>query len=119
MRQHVTVVAAIRIGFSALWFLIAMIVFVVLVGTGFLTGDEDAQSILTIIGTVVAFFFVLLSVPGIIAGIGLFRYEPWARVLTMVLAVLDLFNIPVGTAVGAYTIWVLMQDETAQLFNQA
>jgi hypothetical protein len=118
MRQHITVVAAIRIGFSALWFLIAMIAFVALFGTGLLTGNEDARSILTIIGTAVASFFVLLSVPGIIAGIGLFRYQPWARILTMVLAFLDLFNIPVGTAVGAYTIWVLMQEETAQLFNR-
>jgi hypothetical protein len=119
MRQHVTVVAAIRIGFSVLWLLIAMIVFVALYGTGLLTGDGDARYILTIIGTVVASFFVLLSVPGIIAGIGLFSYQPWARILTMVLGVLDLFNIPVGTAVGAYTIWVLMQDETAQLFSEA
>jgi len=28
----------------------------------------------------------------------------------------DLFNIPVGTALGIYTLWVLLQDETAKLF---
>jgi hypothetical protein len=118
VRQHITIVAALRIGMSALGILIAVIVFVALIGTGLLTGDEDARSILTIIGTAVASFFVLVSVPGIIAGIGLFRYQPWARILTLILAVLDLFNIPIGTAVGAYTIWVLMQEETAQLFSQ-
>jgi hypothetical protein len=38
------------------------------------------------------------------------------RYLALILAVFDLFNIPIGTAVGAYSIWVLVQDETAQLF---
>jgi hypothetical protein len=37
----------------------------------------------------------------------------------MVLGVLQLFNIPVGTAIGAYSLWVLLQDETEQLFLEA
>ena len=30
---------------------------------------------------------------------------------------LNLVNVPVGTAIGAYTIWVLVQDETDDLFD--
>jgi len=33
-----------------------------------------------------------------------------------VLSILDLFSVPIGTAVGAYSIWVLVRDETAELF---
>ena len=28
----------------------------------------------------------------------------------------ELLNIPIGIAIGIYSIWVLVQDETAKLF---
>jgi hypothetical protein len=44
--------------------------------------------------------------------------EPWARTLTVVLAFFVLFiNIPVGTAVGIYTMWVLMPSESEQEYG--
>lgn len=133
MEQHVTVVGVLRIGFGALGILgaiilllIAVIVFASTVGPGVISGDEEALRILTAIGSGaglllcgIALFVALLSVPGIIGGIGLLRLRPWARYLVLILAVLDLFNIPIGTAVGAYSIWVLVHDETAQLFAAA
>ncbi|HET7186459.1 MAG TPA: hypothetical protein VFI82_17390 [Terriglobales bacterium] len=45
---------------------------------------------------------------GIAAGWGLMQRETWARVLTIVLGVISLFNIPFGTALGIYTLWVLV-----------
>lgn len=130
MEQHVTVVGVLRIGFGALGILgaiilllIAAIVFASTVAPGVISGDEEALRILTAIGSGVglflsgiALFVAILSVPGIIGGIGLLRLKPWARYLALILAVFDLFNIPIGTAVGIYSIWVLVHDETAQLF---
>jgi hypothetical protein len=58
-----------------------------------------------------------LSIPGVIGGIGLLKRKPWARILVLILAVFDLLNVPIGTAVGVYTIWVLIQEETEQLFS--
>ena len=117
MEKHVTVVGVIHIGFSVLGLLAALIIFVSTVGSGIISGDEEALAILTTVGVSVALVLILLSVPGIVGGIGLLRYRPWARYLILILAVLDLFNIPIGTAAGVYTIWVLVQDETAQLFT--
>ena len=116
MEKHVTFVGALRIGLGALGILAAMTVFAVVVGGGVISGDREAIRITAIVGPVVAFFLVVLSVPGIIGGIGLLKCKPWARFLVLILAVLDLFNIPIGTALGIYTIWVLMRDETVQLF---
>jgi hypothetical protein len=31
--------------------------------------------------------------------------------------VVELFSMPIGTAVGVYSIWVLVQDQSAQLFG--
>jgi hypothetical protein len=118
MRQHITVVAALQIGFSALGLLLAAICFLAITGGGLISGDEDAIAITSIVGTAVGGVLALVSLPGLIGGIGLLQYRPWSRILVLVLAVLDLINIPIGTAVGAYTIWVLMQKETEELFAQ-
>lgn len=117
MRQHVTVVAALRLGVSLLWLLCAAFVFVVLVGEGLLTGDSDATRIMALVGTMLAFAFGCLSLPGLAAGIGLLKYQNWARILNLILSVLDLFAVPVGTLVGVYSIWVLAQRETEVLFG--
>ena len=117
MEKHVTVVGALHIGFGALWILAAAIVFVAVVGGGLISGDGQAIAITTVVGTVIASFLVLVSLPGIIGGFGLLKGKPWARTLVLILAVLDLVNMPVGTVVGVYTIWVLMQDETARFFT--
>ena len=116
MEKHVTFIGALRIGLGLLGILAAMILVTAVVGGGLISGDREAIRITAIVGPVVAFFLVLLSVPGIIGGIGLLKWKPWARFLVLILAVLDLFNIPIGTALGVYTIWVLMRDETVQRF---
>ena len=67
-----------------------------------------------------AFIFLILlviSVPGIIAGIGLLQYRPWARILTIILSVIELLNFPFGTALGFYGIWALLSPEGAALFR--
>jgi hypothetical protein len=46
------------------------------------------------------------------------NYKPWARVLGLVLAVINLFNIPFGTALGIYALWVLLNKDTERLFAQ-
>jgi hypothetical protein len=117
MRQHVTVVAALRIGFSLVWLLVAALVFLGVVGGGLLSGDSEAIRITSIVGTVLAGVFGFLAVPGIVAGIGLLKHQNWARILSLVLAILDLLAVPVGTLLGVYTIWVLAQRETEVLFG--
>lgn len=116
MRGHVTVVAAMRIGFGVLGILTAMIAGVAIVGGGLISGDSVALSVTSIVGPAVALFLVVLPALGTIGGIGLLMGKPWARILVLILAVLDLFQLPIGTIIGIYTIWVLLHDETAQLF---
>jgi predicted nucleic acid-binding Zn ribbon protein len=53
-----------------------------------------------------------------LAGWGLLQREPWARMLTIVLAFLALFNIPFGTALGIYTLWVLLPAESDAAYQQ-
>jgi hypothetical protein len=121
MKKHITAVGAIHIGFGVVGLIAAFIVLVVLVGTGILVlsieGEELPLTIMASIAVFVTLILAILSIPEIVGGIGLLRHKNWARYLILIIAVLNLFNIPVGTAVGIYSIWVLMQNETEELFT--
>ena len=83
------------------------------------SGDPDARiaiPVLGAIGGVLGLFILLISVPGIIAGFGLINYKPWARILTIILSGLNLINVPIGTALGIYGLWVLLSSQTERLF---
>jgi len=119
MQKHITIVGALHIAFAAWGIMWAVIISAILLGLGSeLAGtDKTALSILTTVGCLVPGLLVAFSVPGIIGGIGVLRLKSWARYLVLVLSVLDLLNIPIGTALGIYSIWVLANDETVQLFT--
>ncbi|HTS36620.1 MAG TPA: hypothetical protein VMH04_13175 [Candidatus Solibacter sp.] len=55
---------------------------------------------------------VLLATGGICVGLGLMQRQPWARAAAIILGVLALFHPPLGTALGIYTLWVLLSDES-------
>ena len=118
MGKHVTALAALHIAYSAMNVLAAIIVFTIIVGGGILSGDEDAMAITSIVGTAIASLLVLLAIPGIIGGMGLLKRRSWAKYLILALGFLSLLNIPLGTLLGIYTIWVLMKDETETLFDE-
>ena len=117
MGKHITAVAALNIASGALGLLLALIVFVAIVGGGLLSQDMEAISITTPVGIVIASFIGLLSIPAIIAGVGLLKRQFWARILALIIACLDLFNFPIGTAIGIYALWTLLQDETVQILS--
>jgi hypothetical protein len=54
---------------------------------------------------------------GFIAGRGLLQHEPWGRTMALVLAFISLFNIPFGTALGVYTMWVLLPGGSQQEYE--
>jgi hypothetical protein len=117
MEKHVTVLGILYIAFSVLGLLLAVIIFTAIVGGGMISGDSEAMAITAVVGPVIALFFVLLSAPGLIGGIYLLKHRPWARILVLVLGFINLIEIPIGTALGIYTIWVLFKNETVDLFT--
>ncbi|MEE9169252.1 MAG: hypothetical protein V3U73_05765 [bacterium] len=117
MDKHVTLVGILHIACGALGVLIALICFVAITGGGLLSGDYEAIYITSTVGTAVGVFILVLSVPGIIGGIFLLKRAEWARIFVLILSVIDLLNIPIGTAIGIYSLWVLLNDETVKLFR--
>jgi hypothetical protein len=118
---HVKVLAYLYIVFGVLGSLIGLGFMTVLgvIGAAGAASDPDAWMalpILGITGAALGFFMLALSLPGIIAGIGLLKYRPWARILTIVLSALNLMNFPFGTVLGIYGLWVMLSDEGSRLF---
>lgn len=117
MGKHVTFVAALQIGFGVLGLISAVIVYFVF---AFIMQNVNDVEIATVLFNALQLFIPLLisvgSVLGIIGGVGLLRYKPWSRILVLVLSALDCLSVPIGTARGVYSIWVLLQDDTLELF---
>ncbi len=119
-KQHIKVVAALNIALGALGVVIGIIIAMLLAGFGlfFATEDPNAMAFLMIIAAIAAGFLLIVSVPDIIGGIGLIKRQSWSRILVLILSVIKLINIPLGTIVGVYSIWVLMQDEAVELLDR-
>lgn len=125
MRDHVRILAYLHIVFGALGTIAAVIVLFVFGGIAGIVGASNpgdpqawhvAMPIIGFVGLVICGIVLLLSLPGIIAGFGLLRLRPWARMLTIVLSALNLLSVPIGTALGIYGLWVLLQPETERMF---
>jgi hypothetical protein len=118
MKKHVTVVGAIHIGFGILGLIGALAVFF---GLNFARqmagGDEVGTMVLKFLSLSLPLLIGFMSTLGLVGGIGLLSFQPWARYLVIVVAALGCLNIPIGTLKGVYSLWVLLQDDTIKLFN--
>jgi hypothetical protein len=66
------------------------------------------------IAGILAFF----GVAHVLLGWALFQREPLARVLGLVLGFLALLRPPFGTALGIYTLWALLPQQSSQEYDQ-
>ena len=104
--------------YSYMGFLNVLFTFGLLFGLSFLPDlEQEGVNALRIVGLSVGGFMWLLSIPKIIAGVGLLKRMEWSRILTLVLAVIALINFPLGTALGVYSLVILLRDEAVQLFR--
>ena len=124
MEQHIKILGVLNIVWGAMGAMGGLIVLLVfgsvfgIVGTA-IHHDADAAIALPIIGLVggaIAFFLLLLSVPSIVAGIGLLNFKPWSRTLAIVVSAFHLLSIPFGTALGIYGLWVLFSQDSLRFF---
>jgi hypothetical protein len=61
---------------------------------------------------------ILISLPTLIAGIGLLTRQPWAMIFALIMGCLKLFSFPIGTAIGVYAIWIYAEDHKLKTLQQ-
>jgi hypothetical protein len=129
--KHLTTVAALWVAVAALTLLAAVVLLVI----GLFPFDrfiphnlglDDATTVTgvaTVTGLIHTLFLiggvVVLAIAGVhfVAAWGLLHHAPWARILTIAFAFLRILELPLGTALGIYTIWVLMGPSSEQEYR--
>jgi len=76
--------------------------------------DPDDRMIIDIILSLVQFLpyliVIFISIPTLIAGIGLLTRQRWAPLFALIMGCFKLFSFPIGTAIGVYAIWIYSED---------
>lgn len=111
---HVRLLGILWLGISALR-LIPGLFLIAFASRGIFSDDVPpfVHALLPAIGLI----FLLCAGIGIAIGWGLLARQPWARMLTIVFGALSLVDIPFGTALGIYTLWVLLPAESEQEYR--
>ena len=122
MDTHVKVLGALQIalsGFCLLGAIVLMLIFGGVMSAVTAADDPDAMIALPVLGltgAALVSFLLVLSLPGLITGIGLLQRRPWARIAGIVISIISMMFIPFGTVIGVYGLWVLFSRETERLF---
>jgi hypothetical protein len=110
LERHLRIVGILWIIVGALFLLPA--VSLMLIGSVIHIAIPGSEEIGRLVGPLVLFIFggtlFVLAAGGILVGRGLLKRESWARTVALVLAILAIFHPPFGTALGIYTLWVLL-----------
>lgn len=124
MHTHIKVLGWLHIVAGIIGILIGLGVFAFFGGIAGLIGMTDdsegrfvAIPIMGALGGIVLVVMLVISIPGIIAGWGLVNFRSWSRVLGIVLSALHLLNVPFGTVLGIYGLWVLLNDQTTAILE--
>jgi hypothetical protein len=115
---HIRLLAILWMALSA-FRLLPGVILVLITGAGiqFLPAEVPAfvYAILPAIGGV----FLVTGLIGIVTGWGLLTRQPWARIVAIVAGFFNLFDVPFGTVLGIYTLWVLLPTESAHEYRTA
>jgi hypothetical protein len=124
VHTHIRILAVLQIVYASIGVLAGLALLMLFGGAAAVVGlsAEPGESIVAVpiiaaVGTFTAGFIFALSLPRLVAGIGLLYQRNWARILTVIVSALGLLDVPVGTALGAYGLWVTTTRETAELFR--
>lgn len=114
--QHLPLLGTLYIIVGALNLMIAALFFATMCTQALTSGDP--RSVMDIMTSdtrlVVASVSLLAGLLTLTGGVGLRKRKSWAWGLVWVLACMSLLSVPIGTALGAYALWVLSRSEARQ-----
>jgi len=123
VRQHVRMVGILWMAYSSLYVLAGVAVMVVAQtifnGSFHFSGGPPPDVIVWLrpLLICVAWLILAIAATGFFTGWGLLRREAWARTFALVVGFLALLRIPLGTALGIYTLWVLLPSQSDEEYK--
>jgi hypothetical protein len=132
MQKHITLAGILNIVCSSLAIIGSLVLFAIAIGFRYFMefifnmdqngSHEVPPEVLNIVPIILVFIgalILIVSIVGIIGAVGVIKKKEWGRITLLVVSFLHLIHIPLGTILGVYSIWVLLNDETIRLFNPA
>jgi hypothetical protein len=116
MDIHVKTLGLLNILFGVFGLLLSLTVFAFYGGPMSIYSSVDDTVVGALLATT-AVFHVLLAIPCIVGGFYLRSFAEWARGVLIVTSALNILNIPIGSVIGGYGLWVLLTEETDPLFS--
>lgn len=111
MQKHVRIISIIMIVSGILYLLAALLLGMIglmAVKNQAQTGDIAVMPSM-VTGVVLLLPLGLIGVLHILTGRAFRAGTNWARIALWILAIINLGNVPVGTAIGVYAMWVLVK----------
>lgn len=124
MEQHVKTVGMIYIVLGALAVFSGLLVMGALMAGGAFLEAADPEgagvgAILAGVGFGAGLFIIAWGILQIVIAVNLRSFKPWARIAQIIISAFWLLSIPLGTALGLYVLWVLLNKDTEPLFRKA
>jgi hypothetical protein len=123
VREHVKLVGIFWMAYSALHLaggvILLLIAKFVVIRIGQIPNGPPPE-VMAWIGpliSIVGWLILAKAAVGFFAGWGLLQREEWARVFALVVGFLALLNVPIGKALGIYTLWVLLPSQSEQEYK--
>jgi len=123
VQEHVRLLGILWLAYSALHVVGGIVLIVVahtIFGSTFHIPNGPPPEVTEWLRPLIEFFGYLIlakAAAGFIAGWGLLQREPWARIVALVVGFVALLNVPLGTALGIYTLWVLLPAQSDEEYG--
>ena len=114
MDTHVRTLGTLNIVFGIFSALFGLGIFIAFGSPAAMYHSDDIVGLLLGVSSI---FHLLLAAPCIIGGLHLRSLTEWSRGLLIVTSALNILNVPLGSLLGSYGLWVLLAQETEPLFS--
>ena len=125
MATHVDFVGVLFIVWGVLTALVGLSTLALGVGAASLAasanraGGQVAAGLTAVAFMMLAVIAIVWGVGHVLIGVPLRRHRHWARLVALMVGSIDLLLLPYGTALGCYTLWVLLNERGKALFGTA
>jgi hypothetical protein len=128
VREHVRLVGILWMAYSSLYIMggVGLLIIAQLIFGGTIHIHNGPSPEVTVwlrpLICCMGWLLIAIAATGFFAGWGLLQREEWARTVALVVGFIALLRLPVGTALGIYTLWVLLpaqSDEEYKALAQA
>jgi zinc-ribbon domain len=119
LQRHLRTLGILWIVVGVLWVIPSLVLMGISHAPHLMMGDEMfTHAFMPQMMFVLGVVSLVIAAGGVLVGWGLMNHEHWARMTAIVLGILVLFHPPFGTALGIYTLWVLLPAESAAEYDR-